>query len=114
MNSVIRRNRVVLGIMLGCLALVEARAQTGPAPGEYRTIDGSGNNPANPGWGKSHIRLLRDVPADYADGVSSLAGPNRRSPRAISNIVNAQAASIPSPVRASDYLWQRQSSPINL
>lgn len=98
----------LLGIALSCMAFTGAHAHAGDFQtlGEYRTIDGSNNNLANPEWGQSHIQLLRDVPVGYADGVSALAGPNRASPRVISNIVNDQSASIPSPVRASDYLWQ--------
>jgi cellulase/cellobiase CelA1 len=87
-----------------CLAFTGAYAQS--TLNEYRTIDGSNNNLANPEWGQGHTQLLRDVPAAYADGVSALAGPNRPSPRLISNIINAQSASIPSPANASDYLWQ--------
>jgi len=56
--------------------------------------------------GASHTPLLRRVPSDYADGVSSLAGADRASPREISNVVVAQSGSIQNPLDASDYLWQ--------
>lgn len=96
----------IAGAAFGCLGFTGAHAQSGfPTLNEYRTIDGSGNNLANPEWGQHDIQLLRDVPAAYADGVSALAGPDRASPRTISNIVHAQSVSIPSPARASDYLW---------
>lgn len=100
--------RFLSGIALSCSVFVGAHAQVGgfSTLDEYRAIDGSSNNLANPEWGRSHTPLLRDVPAAYADGVSALAGPNRMSPRVISNVVNAQSASIPSPAHASDYLWQ--------
>lgn len=98
----------ILGIMLSCMVFTGAQAQLGgfQTLSEYRTIDGSNNNLANPDWGRSHVQLLRDVPAAYADGVSALAGPDRASPRLISNVVNDQSASIPSHLHASDYLWQ--------
>lgn len=73
---------------------------------EYRTIDGSNNNLEHPDINKSHTPLLRLTPADYSDGVSALAGPNRRSARVISNIVIDQEGDVFTPVRASDYLWQ--------
>ncbi|MFK7806644.1 MAG: peroxidase family protein, partial [Saprospiraceae bacterium] len=51
----------------------------------YRTIDGSLNNFDHPEWGKANIPLYREIPAAYGDGQGSLAGPNRPSPRHISN-----------------------------
>lgn len=95
----------ILGITLSCLVFTGAQAQVSTL-GEYRTIDGTNNNLANPNWGAHGIQLLRDVPVGYADGVSAMAGPNRASARVISNIVSAQATSVPSPVNASDFLWQ--------
>lgn len=65
---------------------------------ESRTFDGSGNNVANPTWGKTDIALLRDTPKGklkigYSDGVSKLRkGPN---PRRISNAVCQEATPRP-------------------
>lgn len=42
---------------------------------EYRTIDGSNNNLANPEWGKNHIQLLRDVPARLCRWCIRIGGP---------------------------------------
>src|SRR5215468_8850214 len=39
-----------------------------------RSIDGTGNNRANPDWGSTGEQLLREAPADYGDGISSMAG----------------------------------------
>jgi peroxidase len=71
-----------------------------------RSIDGSGNNLDDPQMGAAFTPLLRLMAPEYADGVSELAGPNRPSPRVISNVVNAQDVSIPDPLGSSDYLWQ--------
>jgi peroxidase len=71
-----------------------------------RSIDGSGNNEARPETGAAGTPLLRLLPADYADGVSALAGADRPGPREISNRVATQPAPIPNPLDASDYLWQ--------
>lgn len=75
---------------------------------EYRTYDGSGNNIANPEWGATFVHLQRFGPANYADGISTLAGPLRPSARTISNEIVAQAEdeSIPNAFGASDFMWQ--------
>ena len=72
----------------------------------YRSIDGTGNNLNNPLMGAAFTQLLRAVPNDYADGVSSLAGENRPSAREISNAVCAQPGSLPNSLGLTDYLWQ--------
>ncbi|PQO31645.1 peroxidase family protein [Blastopirellula marina] len=62
-----------------------------PTPSdEYRSIDGTGNNLENPELGSTGEALLRTAPADYADGISTLAGEDRPSAREISNAFSAQ------------------------
>ena len=73
---------------------------------DFRTIDGTYNNPVNYLWGKSNIPLLRFTSIGYNDGISSPAGPGRKSAREISNIVLAQESSIKNTGRISDFLWQ--------
>ena len=78
-----------------------------PAPASgVRSIDGSGNNLANPTLGRAGAQLLRLAPTAYADGTSALAGADRPSARVISNVVVAQAGSLPNPLGVSDFLWQ--------
>jgi hypothetical protein len=72
----------------------------------YRTFDGSDNNLFYSEMNESETALRRLVPSDYGDLTETMAGDLRPSPRAISNAVNAQTESTPSPVSASDYLWQ--------
>ena len=72
----------------------------------FRSIDGSGNNPNDSTLGAAHTPLIRMLPSAYSDGVETLAGENRPSARAISQVVNAQDHSIPNTVGASDFLWQ--------
>jgi len=72
----------------------------------FRTFDGSLNNLENTQIGATHSQLLRLIAPAYTDGISSLAGENRPSARAISNAVFAQSSSIPSPFNTSDFLWQ--------
>lgn len=75
---------------------------------EVRTYDGFGNNIDNPNWGSTFIHLQRLGDSAYSDGVSSLAGSNRLSARAVSNAVISQTVgeSIPNPVSGSDFVWQ--------
>ncbi len=54
-----------------------------PSAFEIQSLDGSGNNTANPDWGRAGTVEPRIAPARYADGHSALvSGPN---PRYISN-----------------------------
>src|SRR5262249_10324928 len=48
-------------------------------------------NLAHPTWGSVGQDLLRVAPAQYADGVSALAGANRPSPRLISDVIVTDA-----------------------
>lgn len=75
---------------------------------ESRSYDGTSNNESNPTWGASFEHLKRIAPADYTDGVSSLAGSSRKSAREISNIIANQAdgVSIPNTYNTTDFLWQ--------
>jgi hypothetical protein len=57
----------------------------------YRSIDGSGNNPANPSWGQAGTDLLRLSAVAYADGINTLSLPNNPSARVTSNNINVQA-----------------------
>ena len=73
-------------------------------PSEFRSVDGSGNNAANPLFGSAPTPLLRQVKPDF--GENSPAAGVRRSARDISNIIVAQDHMVPSAAGVSDYLWQ--------
>jgi len=77
-------------------------------PDESRTIDGTDNNPLDFERGAAGITLFRTVaPAYGGDGSGDVpARASGPSPRAISNAVHAQTSPIPSPIGASDMLWQ--------
>lgn len=75
-------------------------------PFEFRSIDGSGNNGANPDWGRADVPLLRLATVDYGNGTDSPAGQHRVSAREISNLCVAQPGPIPNSAGASDFLWQ--------
>jgi peroxidase len=63
-------------------------------PAAIESINGTGNNLQNPTWGSAGVDLLRIAPAAYTDGISSPAGADRPSARAISNAVAAQAPGV--------------------
>lgn len=98
------------------ISLQEMRIDRRPGPGpnpdaavfpdELRSIDGTGNNAANPDWGSVGIPFLRITRVGYADGASVPAGPNLPSARAVSNAVASQSESLPSERRVSDFVWQ--------
>ncbi|MEM9303739.1 MAG: peroxidase family protein [Pseudomonadota bacterium] len=77
------------------------RTDTAVAP-----IDGVGNNVATPTMGAAHTPLTRLLPSAYGDGIASLAGADRPSPRAVSQGVNAQDDSLPNGYGLSDMFWQ--------
>lgn len=58
--------------------------------GSTYSIDGTGNNLANPVLGSAGTDLTRIAPAAYADGTSAPSGANRPSARAISNALSDQ------------------------
>src|SRR4026207_1078582 len=68
-------------VLLGTLAAGSASS----VPVLVRTLDGSGNNPGHPDWGKAGTPYARVGPANHADGIGAMvAGPQ---PRYISNRV---------------------------
>jgi hypothetical protein len=58
---------------------------------ENRSLNGSGNNVANPQWGAINTPLLREASgAHYADGIWAPNGDSRPSARVISNALSAE------------------------
>lgn len=78
------------------------------ARGENRAIDGLGNNLSNPTWGAAGTNLARMAAPAYDDGLStprgsSLVLPN---PRDVSNVVVAQATSLPNSHSMTSWVFQ--------
>ena len=69
-----------------------------------RSLDGWGNNVENPEFGSAGTQLLRLAAANYA-GLSDVP-TDIPGPRAVSNIVAAQARSITNAEHATDMVWQ--------
>ena len=81
-------------------------APSPPAPAGFRTIDGTNNNQEDPEMGSAGVHLARWADSDYGDDISSLAGADRPSPRAITNAVCAQSGDVPNELEVTDYIWQ--------
>lgn len=95
---------------LAIVTLVLFSLQSPCAAVEFRSIDGTGNNPSNPNYGAANIELLRLHDNAYEDGISDprggLGSSTLPSPRLISNSVAAQGSSVTNFLGASDWLWQ--------
>ena len=79
-------------------------------PYEWRTIDGAGNNTADPNqwyWGSAGIQLGRSMPDAYVGDGSTPSGADRPNPRTISNLVfDQQSLSIKNKNGLTDFVWQ--------
>ncbi|HEY4283398.1 MAG TPA: peroxidase family protein, partial [Chthoniobacterales bacterium] len=75
-------------------------------PREFRSIDGSGNNPIDPLRGSAGVPLLRHTTIAYGDGHGTPAGSDQMSAREISDLLCAQDQLIPNSEDTADYLWQ--------
>lgn len=67
-----------------------AASPIGPQPpvspvADVQSLDGTGNNVAQPDWGSTFEQFLRRSAAAYADGLSSPSGSDRPGERLISN-----------------------------
>lgn len=73
--------------------------------GQYRTLNGWGNNLSHPEWGQAGTNVSRPPSgAHYADGLGAMI--DRGNPRAISNAVSAQAKPVGNALKLSSMFWQ--------
>ena len=63
-------------------------------PSAYYSIDGTGNNLANPEWGSTLEQFLILAPAAYADNSSSPGGAGLPGGRAVGNAVADQTGEV--------------------
>jgi peroxidase len=103
-------NRTVLRPSVPTFEQLESRQMMSATPvaSTIRSVDGTGNNLANPAWGAVGQALLRLAPAAYSDGLSAPAGTSRPSARVISNTLSTHGdADIPNSknLSAFAYLW---------
>lgn len=72
---------------------------------EFRSIDGSGNNPYDSTMNSAHTPLMRHMNSSYDDGVAQMSGSSRPNPRSISNSVNHQDEQRLNQRRLSSFFW---------
>jgi hypothetical protein len=101
-----RKDRPTLG-RSARLLLEKLEERCVPSASPFYSIDGSGNNLAHPDWGSVGQDLLRVAPAAYSDGISTLAGANRLSPRVISDVIvtDATDGNLPNNRFMSDWVY---------
>ncbi len=100
LNELFARIALSAATAIFCLGFsLESSAQ------EYRTIDGSNNNPNNSLWGVTDAQLQRWDAACYGDSISTPGGANRPNPREISNALFDQNLQLIDPMGLSDYCW---------
>ena len=100
-----------VGVTLAFFTILEGIASVPSIAAEFRSIDGSNNNPYQIGWGERDTQLFRLTSPKYDDGFSQPRqkgnnGDYLPGPRHISNAVSAQSKSIENYLGASDWLWQ--------
>jgi len=97
-------NKLAMSTIAVLLLAIGVSASGASGPAAFRTLDGSGNNPAHADWGKAGTQYSRIAAANYADGISKMvAGP---SPRYISNrIFNDSGQNVFSENNVSQWGW---------
>jgi peroxidase len=90
------------------LELFEDRNLLSASP--FYSVDGTGNNLSDPSrfnWGSVGQDLLRVAPAQYGDGISTLAGANRPSARLISTTIATDSTDggVPNSRFMSDWVY---------
>lgn len=92
------------GATAAVLALVAGAAIAG---GEYREIDGLGNNLTHTTWGASPTQLSRFMPSEYGgDGSSDMGGENRPEARVVSQTLFDQPYAVFNARGLTDMVWQ--------
>lgn len=61
------RRYVLLTLLLAAVATIVGAGLVTADPTSQRTLDGSGNNVANPTWGTAGAQYLRVAQPNYAD-----------------------------------------------
>ncbi|OLT58440.1 peroxidase family protein [Moorena bouillonii] len=100
-----------LGLAITTFAALGFSMSVPAAAGEFRTINGFGNNLNDPTLGQAETQLLRLLTPAYEDGfnaprITGSTGNVLPNPRDISNTIVRQTESVPNFLNASDWIWQ--------
>ncbi len=94
------KNSTLFLTLLGLLLIVQQKMDAQ----EYRTIDGVGNNLLQPEWGAVGVHVITQS-IGFSDGISAPAGPERPTPRVISNAIFSQSNLANDSRGLSAYTW---------
>ncbi len=112
--DIIERNTGVTNLQANVFTTKTAPAGPAPAgqaaasvPAEYRSFDGSGNNPFRLKLGSTGTDIRVDSSVSYGDGVSTPNGADRPGPRMVSNTVFSHVDLTPDPSGANlmNFFW---------
>ncbi|NEQ83318.1 MAG: PEP-CTERM sorting domain-containing protein [Moorea sp. SIO2I5] len=100
-----------LGLSITTFAALGFSMSVPAAAGEFRTINGFGNNLNDPTLGQAETQLLRLLTPAYEDGfnaprITGSTGNLLPNPRDISNTIVPQKELVPNFLNASDWIWQ--------
>ncbi|NEO44678.1 MAG: PEP-CTERM sorting domain-containing protein [Moorea sp. SIO4A3] len=100
-----------LGLAITTFAALGFSMSVPAAAGEFRTINGFGNNLNDPTLGQAETQLLRLLTPAYEDGfnaprITGSTGNLLPNPRDISNTIVPQKELVPNFLNASDWIWQ--------
>jgi hypothetical protein len=85
-----------LGAGVGCLLYAQ----------EFRSIDGSNNNPVHADWGKANTWLMNATELSYGgEGYKDPGGQDRPNARAVSNAIFQQDDNMPDQSGLNDIFW---------
>lgn len=99
-------NQQIIQLLLQIIAQLLQQIVTPPQPStEYRSIDGTGNNPYNPALGSTERPLQRTVGQDPSREPGGSTEANLPSAREISNTVSAQSEHTENHKGLSDMFW---------
>lgn len=111
LTSLIERNTVLSGLPANLFttnippdAPDPAGSNAAEFAGEFRSIDGTGNNVDDPQLGSTRSNLLNNFTLAYGDGIATPGGADRPNPREISNGIHDQAQSVPNTAGATGFM----------
>ena len=72
---------------------------------DFRSLNGTGNNFENPGWGSVNEKLLTTTSVDFGDGIRLMSGVERPNARLVSNFVSSQDQKTTDELLLSSFSW---------
>lgn len=100
--------QAIIGLVQNLIQMIQVQQQLNPFnvdAGEYRSFDGSGNNPLKPQAGATDTLFMRTFEQDPDRGIGGAKEAELPNPRDISNAVFAQGGDTENTKGLSDMFW---------